>query len=289
MAERTRFLYALLLSLLVSVSAWAAAPQTASDRVFFGEAVTISEPVAGSLQVYGGDVVVAAPISGDLTVLGGKVGFEGPGRVGGNLVFSGPETAEARSHVGGRLYPFASLEGAARSLRTTAVQLTLLLMWLIVGIVWTLINGREVRFSSGEIRTSSVHSLLVGLVAFTSFLLSAVVFSMLVPYLVGIPLLAILGVFALLTKIYGMIAVFHAVGSLIAGARTRDDLATRRFLRGDLALIVVGVVVLGAIRLIPGIGPIIWSIASVIGIGAALSTRFGRREPWFLTWRPAEA
>jgi hypothetical protein len=29
--------------------------------------------------------------------------------------------------------------------------------------------------------------------------------------------------------------------------------------------------------------------ASVLGVGVALSTKFGRREPWFLAWRPAEA
>lgn len=287
MADRRWVWVVLLLSILATATASAAAAKSPHDRVFFGEAVTISEAVDGSVQAYGGDVTVAAPISGDLTVLGGKVSFAGNGRVGGNLIFSGPETAEARSHVAGRLYPFASLEGAARSLRKTAVQLSLLLLWLLVGIAWTLINGREVRFSSGEIRTSTIHSLIVGLVAFTSFLLTAVVFSMLVPYLVGIPLLAILGVFALLAKIYGMIAIFHAVGSLVAGARTRDQLAARRFLRGDLALIVVGVLILGAIRLIPVVGTIVWSVASLIGIGAALSTRFGHREPWFLTWRAA--
>lgn len=287
MADRRWGLIVLLLALFVTTGASAASAKSANDRVFFGEAVTISEAVDGSVQVYGGDVTVAAPITGDLTVLGGKVSFDDGGRVGGNLIFSGPETVEARSHVGGRLYPFASLEGAARSLRKTAVQLSLLLLWLLVAIAWTLINGREVRFSSGEIRSSTMHSLSVGLVAFTSFLISAVVFSMLVPYLVGIPLLAILGVFALLAKIYGMVAMFHAVGSLIAGAKTRDQLASRRFLRGDLALIVVGVLVLGAIRLIPVVGTIVWSVASLIGIGAALSTRFGHREPWFLAWRPA--
>ena len=31
------------------------------------------------------------------------------------------------------------------------------------------------------------------------------------------------------------------------------------------------------------------SVASIFGIGVALATKFGRREPWFLAWRPAEA
>jgi hypothetical protein len=54
-------------------------------------------------------------------------------------------------------------------------------------------------------------------------------------------------------------------------------------------MVIVGVLLLGAIRLIPIAGPIVWSMASVFGIGTALATKFGRREPWFLAWRPADA
>ena len=112
-------------------------------------------------------------------------------------------------------------------------------------------------------------------------------FSYLVPYLIGVPLLAALAVFAILTKVYGMIAVFHAVGTLVAGARTRDQLASRKWFRGDLAMVLTDVLILGAIRLIPVIGPVTWSLTSFFGIGVALATRFGRREPAFLVWRPA--
>ena len=95
--------------------------------------------------------------------------------------------------------------------------------------------------------------------------------------------------FAVLTKIYGTVALFHAVGTLVAGARTREQLARRRWFRGDLAMVVIGVLVLGALRLIPLVGPMIWAFASVFGIGVALATKFGRREPWFLAWAPVEA
>ncbi len=114
-------------------------------------------------------------------------------------------------------------------------------------------------------------------------------FSYLVPYLLGIPLLAALAVFAILTKIYGMVAVFHAVGTLVAGSRNRQQLASRKWLRGDVAMVVVGVLILGIIRLIPVVGTLAWSAASIFGIGVALATKFGRREPWFLAWRAAEA
>jgi hypothetical protein len=54
-------------------------------------------------------------------------------------------------------------------------------------------------------------------------------------------------------------------------------------------MVVIGALVLGIIRLIPGIGTIVWALASVFGIGVALATKFGRREPWFLEFRPVEA
>jgi hypothetical protein len=178
---------------------------------------------------------------------------------------------------------------AAAMLQKTAVIAALLAVWMFAAVALTLLSGREVRYSSVEMRASALHCFALGLVAVTSFALTAIVFSYLIPYHLGVPLLFALGVFAILTKIYGTIAVFHAIGTLVAGSRTRDQLAGRKWLRGDLAMVVIGVVILGAIRLIPIVGPIIWALASVFGIGTALATKFGRREPWFLAYRAVES
>jgi hypothetical protein len=179
--------------------------------------------------------------------------------------------------------------GAAALVQNTAVIVSLLAVWMLTAVAFTLLSGREIRYSSIEMRASALHCFALGLVAVTSFVLTAIVFSYLIPYYVGVPLLFALGVVAILTKIYGTIAVFHAVGTLVAGSHTREQLAGRRWLRGDLAMVVVGVIVLGALRLIPIAGPIIWAFASVFGIGTALATKFGRREPWFLAWRAVES
>jgi hypothetical protein len=178
---------------------------------------------------------------------------------------------------------------AASLIQQTAVIVSLLVVWIVAAIVVTLMSGREIRSSSTELRGSPLHCFALGLVAITSFLLSAILFSYLVPFVVGVPLLIALGVFAILTKAYGMIVVFHALGTWIAGAKNREELDRRRWLRGDLAMVLVGVLVLGAIRLIPIAGTVIWASSSVFGIGVALATKFGRREPWFLAWRPVES
>jgi hypothetical protein len=259
------------------------------DQYVFGKNANVDKPVDGSLQVYGGSARVSAPITGDLLVIGGDVAIVDGGKVGGNVIYGGGNITGADGHVGGRVYSLATLQGATATITKTAVALSLLFVWFIVAVLITIVSGREVRYSSIEIRASALYCFALGLVAFTSFVLTAIVFSYLVPYLIGIPLLAALAVFAILTKVYGMIAVFHAVGTLVAGSRTREQLASRKWFRGDLAMVVVGIFILGAIRLIPAVGPIVWSISSVFGVGVALATRFGRREPSFLVWRPAEA
>ena len=181
-----------------------------------------------------------------------------------------------------------TLAGGLALLQKTAVILSLLFVWLIAAMVVTLISAREIRYSSIELRASALHCFALGLVALTSLVLTAIVFSYF-PSVIGVPLLIALAVFAIVAKIYGAIAVFHALGTMVAGARSREALDQRRWLRGDLAMVVVGVLILGAIRLIPVVGTIIWALASIFGVGTALATKFGRREPWFLAWRPAES
>jgi len=188
-----------------------------------------------------------------------------------------------------QLSELTTIQGAAAAMTKTAVIVSMLFVWIVMAVIVTLFAGREVRYSSVEVRASALYCFALGLVALTSFVITAIVFSYLVPYIVGVPLLAALGVFAILTKVYGMISIFHAAGSVVAGSRTRAQLDRRRWFRGDLAMVIAGVVILGAIRLIPVAGTIVWSLASVFGIGTALATRFGRRDPAFLAWRPAEA
>ena len=265
------------------------ASRSIHDRYAFGRDAIIDSPVEGSVQVYGGSIDVRDVIDGDLLVFGGNITFSGKGRVNGNVIYAGSKITNSDGRIGGTAYPLASLEGAASAMTKTAVILSLLFVWLVASVVVTLISGREVRYSSAEIRASALHCFVLGLVAFTSFVLTAIMFSYLVPYLIGIPMLAALAVFAILTKIYGMVSVFHAVGTLVAGPKTREQLASRKWLRGDVAMVVIGVLLLGFIRLIPVVGTLAWSAASIFGIGVALATKFGRREPWFLAWRAAEA
>jgi hypothetical protein len=274
---------------ILPTGATGAERRLARDTYVFNRDTTIRDRVLGSVQVFGGNVTVANVIEGDLFVVGGTVNFVDAGRVEGDLVYGAAKVSNAQDRIRGGIYSLLSLEGAAASITKSAVVASLLLAWLVVAVVVTLMSGREIRLSSAEVRTSALHCFVVGLVALTSFVLTAIAFSYLVPYMIGIPLLAALGVFGILTKAYGLIAMFHAIGTLVAGSRSRNQLASRKWLRGDLAMVMIGFLILGAIRFIPVIGTIVWGLASVFGVGVALATKFGRRDPWFLQFRSVVA
>lgn len=266
--------------------------------VSFGQPATVSGDTEGDVQVVGSTATIGGRVTGDVVVLAGDVQFLDGAVVEGDVVCIGGRVKGAeKARIEGQVFDPGSFDagwnigpirestsgsGSPTSLLTLAVKLSLLLAWLAAAALITLFAGREVRVSSVELRASALHSLVLGLLAFTSFVLTAIVFSYLVPFMIGVPLLAALGAFAVAVKIFGMVAVFHAIGSAVAGARNRDQLARRRWLRGDLAMSVVGLLLLGAIHLLPVVGNAVWMVSSIFGIGVAVGTRFGTRDPWFL-------
>ena len=74
--------------------------------------------------------------------------------------------------------------------------------------------------------------------------------------------------------LWGMVSVFHATGHWLI-----SRLLKKRALPLNCAL--VGLLVLGAIKLVPWVGTWTWTVATFIGVGSTLTTKFGRREPWF--------
>lgn len=275
--------------------------RSAGGITVFGKNIHLTESVNGSVQVVFGSARIDASVGGDVLVFGGDIVFGPEAFVEGDVISFGGEVMGLNpARVRGRLSldRIDSVEGSQLGMTVSALndpfsivgvalKLTLLAGWLLAALVLSVTSGREIRASSLELRSSPLQTFILGLVAFTSLVLTAIVFSYLISLVVGIPLLVCLGVFAILTKIYGMVAVFHAVGTLLVRTKTRDESDRRRWLRGDMAMVTIGLVVIGLLRLIPFVGNVLWMGCSLLGVGVALSTKFGRREPWFLAWRPA--
>lgn len=273
--------------------------------VAIGRDLRVEQAVGGSVQVLGGSISIGNRVEGSVIAFGADVRLEPDARIEGDLFcLGGTLSGLTPLKVAGGVYAPGSVSAAiagvptgshsileaARdpfSLVTVALKVSVLLVWFLIALVLMLVRPHQVRLSAVEVRASPFHTFFLGLVAFTSFVLTAIVFSYLIPYRIGILLLAVLGVFAVVTKIYGMIAIFHAVGWIVAGPRTHQAALQRRWFKGDLSMVLVGLLVLGAVRMIPIIGNVVWMTASLAGVGVALSTRFGTREPAFLAWRPA--
>jgi hypothetical protein len=95
--------------------------------------------------------------------------------------------------------------------------------------------------------------------------------------IVGVPLVALLLLFALLLKLWGTVAVFQALGErLVLASRRRSPL--RR--RDPMTAILLGLLLLTALKLVPWVGLVVWTTATFLGAGAAFATKLGRREPW---------
>jgi hypothetical protein len=286
--------------LLAAAPAMLAAQSRSGDLVVIDSPADVVEPHEGSVVGFASRVSIDAAVSGDVVVIGGELRLGPSARIGGDLVTIGARTgAVPEGIVGGEIVTIGSggasfptrgglVEIGGRTLLAAmklAAEIALLILWLLAAVIITSTSAREVRATSSELRASPLHVVTLGLVALTSLVLAALVFSFLVPFVVGIPLLFLLGALAIVLKVFGMIGVFHAVGTAVAGARSRDELERRTLVRGDLAMVVLGLLILGAIRLIPVVGDLVWMAASVFGVGVALATGFGRREPWFLSWR----
>ena len=151
--------------------------------------------------------------------------------------------------------------------------MALLAAWLGWAILLFATAGREVLNTSEAVREEPFRCFVVGFSGVLSLFLTALFMSSLAAMMLGVPLLFLVVGISMLLKLWGLVAVFHAAGSFLA-----RRLLSRRW--NPLNHAVLGLLALGALKLIPYVGTWTWTAASLLGVGAALVTKFGRREPW---------
>lgn len=250
------------------------------DLLVDGDALDDIAAVNGSVRVNG-------TARGDVIVLGGDVTVGGRARVDGDIfVLGGRLIAEAGAIIGGRSvsYPSASgawlvlLEGPSLGLSAFSrvilgAKIALLAAWLLWAVLIMASSGREVLSASSAVATEPLRMFIIGLGTVLSLFLTALFFSALASSVMGIPLLFLIVVLMLLFKLWGSVAVFHAAGVWM----------TRRLRRrwSPLNAAILGLLTLGAIKLVPWLGTWVWTVVTLLGVGCAIGTKFGRREPWF--------
>jgi hypothetical protein len=253
-----------------------------------GRDVVIEGDAYGDVAAVEGSVEISGQVTGDVIVLGGDVRLLPSARVGGDVsTLGGVIRAAPGARVEGRMvsYPTASaawvtlMEGPSLGLGfasrlVVGAKLALLAAWAALLLLLFAASGRQVLGTADGVRREPLRSFLIGLTGVLALVLTGLFFSAFAGGLVGVPLLVLVVLLAMILKLWGMVAVFYALG---------EWLTRRVFHRRPRPLnaATLGLVVLGAAKFLPWIGVWTWTAATLIGIGAALSTKFGRREPWF--------
>lgn len=257
--------------------------------VAVGRDVLVAGEALSDVAALDGSVRVTGSVTGDVIVLGGNVVLGPEARVRGDVfAVGGTVDAAPGATVGGRTvaHPTASaawltlLEGpslgaGAGTPLVIGAKLALLAAWMALTLLLFAASGRDLLATSEGVRREPLRCFLTGLTAVLALALTAVAFGVLAPPIAGAPLLVLVVLFALLLKLWGMVAVFHAVGTYTLRAARRP-----RALALNAATL--GLLILGVAKFVPVAGAWVWTVATLIGVGASLTTKFGRQEAWFL-------
>lgn len=266
---------------------------TKDQLVAVGRDLIVEGEALADVAALDGSVAVSGRVNGDVLVLRGDVRLAPTARIGGDVFVVGGTIHAARgAQAGGRMvsYPTAShawltlLEGPSVGLGfasrlVVGAKLALLAAWAALLLLLFAASGRQVLETADGVGREPFRNFFVGLTGVLALVLTGLFFSAFARGVAGVPLLVLVVLLMILLKLWGMVAVFYALGDWI----TRHLL--KRRLR-PLNTATVGLLVLGLVKFLPYAGVLVWTTATLIGIGASLSTKFGRREPWFETSPP---
>jgi hypothetical protein len=262
-----------------------------------GRDVIVAGRAMGDVAALDGSVRVSGSVGGDVIVLGGDAELESTAVVAGDVfALGGSVRAAPGAEVGGRMVSHATFRSAwltlieGPTLGLSALdplvigsKLALVTAWLALTLLLLAVSGREVTATAESVMARPFANVLAGLTAVLALLLAAVFFSAFAGALVGVPLLALVVLFALALKLWGTVAVFLAAGRALL---TRLPGRRRRPTALDAAI--AGLLLLGFVKLLPWLGAWVWTAVTLLGVGATLDSKFGRREPWFLPGAAAE-
>lgn len=260
----------------------------AHQMVAVGRDVIIEGEALSDVAALDGSVDVSGRVTGDIVVMRGNVRLASTARVSGDVfVVGGTIRAAHGAHTGGRMvsYPNASsawltlLEGPSIGLGFASrlvlgAKLALVASWAALLLIFFASSGRQVMETADGVRREPFRSFFVGLTGIVCLVLTGLFFSAFAGGVIGVPLLGLVVILAMVLKLWGLVAVFYALGDWVC-----RNVLKRRF--RPLNAATVGLLVLGAVKFLPWFGVLAWTMATLIGVGAALSTKFGRREPWF--------
>ncbi len=266
--------------LALSLSLIAAGCVTVNPGSGFGDLVVIGRStevpagtvIDGNAVVVGGSLEVLGQVRYDAIAIGGSVRVRPGGVVGGEAVALG---GRALVDPGGRVAGNAVSIGLSSLVwprmpsvpwmpRVSALGMALLA--LIIAALW----GPNVRLAGEVIAREPARSSLLGLLTLA---LTPVALLLLIVTVLGIPLIAVLALLVAAAYLFGWAAVADLLGRRVLGLLSSTAPGNLWPVLSGALLLVLG----GQIPFVSGLlGVAIW----LIGVGAAVATRFGTREAW---------
>lgn len=277
--RRTSLLSAPLLLTLFSGAVSAAPASITSVR----RDVVVSQALPGRLVAVLSDVRIAARVSGDVIVWGGDVSFAPGGSVAGDLlVFGGSIQApadralpvEGRVSTPGTLLHLylsemrrAPWEGSGVGASVlSGLHLLALSLWLAVALALLYLFASPLARAAMSAEEDWSGSLLAGALGVLTLFLAAGAALSLLPATLAVPIALVSALIAVVAKVFGMAALF-----LLVGQKLLKSVAPAR----RPAALAAGFAALGGVSLLPFVGALIWSVASIVAVGVALVSRFG--------------
>jgi hypothetical protein len=244
-----------------------AAEETVDSAVLFHGTATIAGTVTESLVVFDGTTDVSGHVQGDVFVFNGDVTVRSGAQIDGDLVTGEAPTVEPGATIAGQQQRVSSRFNAG------AIGLASRIAWWIGYSISTLVLGLLLLLFApaldpalvGASRERTGGAIGFGLLLFFVTPIVAVLF---VAIVIALPLgLFLLLALALLYTL-GYVASAHALGRMLIKAPTSRFVA---FLAGWAILRLLG--------LIPVVGGLVWTLASIFGLGLlwVASRRTGTR------------
>jgi hypothetical protein len=242
-----------------------------ADVAALNGSVAVSGHVKGDVIVIGGSAHLAphAVVEGSISVMGGDIQVEPGARIGGASVSYPNASPSLMTFIEG-----PSLGLSAASPVVLGAKLALLAAWAALLLLLFAASGRQMLSTADDVREEPFLSFFTGLTGVAALVLTALACTIFVGGLAWAPMLALVALLLLVLKLWGMVAVFYALGDWLAVHLLRRSLR-------PLNAATLGLLVMGGIKFLPYVGVWVWTAATLIGIGATLSTKFGRREVWF--------
>jgi hypothetical protein len=259
----------LLLTLMVSGVAAASSGQTAvlSD-------LRVDEKVAGDVVVFGADLELGpeARVEGDVVAVGGDIRVAEGAVVTRHVVaILGGAEVSVGADIGGRVLCFSSpatlLSTSSARERSLHADVSMRLLaaggWLLVTTGLAFLFPTRMRYGAWAVPSLGIKVPALGMMAGLTVFASLIAALGLGPIL-GVPLVGGLMVIFFVARAVGLTVLGCWIGAMVL----------KRWIRHPLPIsleVFVGVLVLLAVRFLPIVGETMWTVISLVALGASIA------------------